>query len=112
MASAAAVATDISKSPLPYLEQDDELGTTGTITSVNDPVPSTLDDGPAADDDDEEDDIQPSTRRRHVSPGANDKSLQDDDDDEAQVNQEMDDELFGDGSEDGQPAYASSLRST
>lgn len=99
MASAAAVATDISQSPLPYQEKDDELGVTGTITSTDDPVPlPTLNN----DEDDDEDDIQPSTRRRHVSSRANDNSQSDED---AQVAREMDDELFGEGPEADQPEY-------
>jgi len=99
MASAAAVATDISQSPLPYQENDDELGVTGTITSKDDIVPL-----PNLNNDEEnhEDDILPTTRRRHVPFSANDNAQSDED---AQVAREMDDELFGEGSEAGQPEY-------
>ena len=75
MASAAAVATDISKSPMPDHEQNDELGTTGTITSA-DKGPSTLPfnhaghDDDDDDEDDEDDDIRPNPgRKRATSPG-------------------------------------------
>ena len=102
MASAAAVATDISQSPLPYQDQDDELGVTGTITSKDDTIPLPRLNN---DEEDDEDDILPTTRRRHVSPRVND-NLQDSED--AQVAREMDDELFGEGSEADPPEYVPS----
>jgi len=98
MASAAAVATDIARSPLPDHEVNEELGTVATVIGATDDVPN------GAIDDDDEDDVAVKPKRKGVASKANgvdgdgDVEMGEDQDEEAA----MDKDLFG--SDDGEPA--------
>lgn len=93
MASAAAVATNAAESPKPFLEVDDELNTVGTITSVDTKVP--YENG-------NEDDEDITAARRRTRPTAGDDAHKEAVDDEEE---EIDQGLFGSGSEDEEPPY-------
>lgn len=92
MASAAAVATDIARSPLPDHEVNDALGT--ELTTVDDT-------NRASDDDDE--DIAAKPKRKAASSALN--GVEDDGDVDMEEAEEdaMDKDLFGSGSEAGEP---------
>jgi len=95
MASAAAVATDISRSPLPEHEVD-ALGGTVTINSTNGAPDGVNDDG-----DDDDDDIDLKPKRKNVQSAVN--GVDDDGDVEmAEEEEAMDKDLFGSGSENGE----------
>ncbi len=98
MASAAAVATNASRSPLPDQEQDDVFGTTGTITGADAVLPDEI--SPALEDDDDEDeDIARPVRRKPAAPATN--GLRDDEDEDvATGNNGGDEDLFGSDPED------------
>lgn len=98
MASAAAVATNASRSPLPDHEVDDVYGTTGTITGADTNLP---DEAPPAveDGDDDDEDIARPTRRKPAAADLN--GVRDDEDEElADENRDAEDELFGSDPED------------
>lgn len=95
MASAAAVAVDIERSPLPDHEQNDELGTTGTITS--------RDNAAAAIAELDNDIAVPTARPRtngQLQNGPNGKGDEQTAEDEA-----IDQDLFGSGSENEGARY-------
>jgi len=100
MASAAAVATDISRSPLPVHEVD-ALGGTVTINSTNGPPDGVNDDGADDDDDDDDDDdIAVKPKRKNAQPTTN--GVDDDGDVEMAKEEAMDKDLFGSGSDIGE----------
>lgn len=98
MASAAAVAADASRSPLPYQEHDDVWNTTGTITGADVTLP---DEVPAAeDDDDEDDDILRPGRRKPGATMLNGSREKDSEEDDIVDDKDADEELFGSDPDD------------
>lgn len=93
MASAAAVATDISKSPIPDQEVDETLNTVGGITRA-DHFRSQ-----ESASEEEDDDITRPTRRKLQTNGVNPDAPNDEED----LGDDDDADLFGSGSEAGEP---------
>lgn len=91
MASAAAVATSVSRSPLPDQEQDDILNTTGTITSADATLPDEI---PPVEDDEEDADVARPVRRKPGPPISN-GAQEDEDELLADEDEDADEELFG-----------------